>query len=100
MTSTISVRLEDDFLRDLSTVEKTWHTDRSEAIRRLLRQALNEWKRKNALEQIAAHKMSVGMGAKKCGLDLWEMLSLLKEKNIDWTGYSDEDLQKDLALLQ
>jgi predicted HTH domain antitoxin len=100
MATTISVRLEEDFLRDLTTVEKTWHTDRSEAIRRLLGEALKEWKLHHALEQIATHKMSVGKAAEDCGVDMWEMFALVKEKNIDWTGYSDEDLQKDLVLLQ
>ena len=100
MASTISVRLGKPILYDLVKIEKTWQTDKSEAIRRLLVQSIKEWKIKNALENIALHKFSVAKAAKECNISLWEMLELVKEKNIDWTGYSEEDLEKDLKLLK
>jgi len=100
MTSTISVRLKKPVLSDLSAIEKEWQTDRSEAIRRLLVQAINEWKIKDTLEKIALHKLSVGKAAKECNLSLWEMIDLVKAKNIDWIGYSKEDLENDLRLLK
>ncbi|MBI5072543.1 UPF0175 family protein [Candidatus Woesearchaeota archaeon] len=99
MASTISVRIEKPTLQALTLVEKNWHTNRSEAIKRLLDKALKEWKIENALEQIKEHKLSVGKAAEACELPLWEMLNLLKQKNIDWTGYSQKELEKDLALL-
>ncbi len=100
MTETISVRLREEQLRQLETVEKKWQIDRSEVVRRLLAEALKEWKIKNALENLAAHKISIGRAAKECGVTLWEMLDLAKEKNINWTGYDEEDLKKDLSLLK
>ena len=100
MTSTISVRIEKPTLHVLAQVEKKWHTDRSEAVRRLLDKALKEWKIENAVEKIREQKMSVGKAAEECELSLWEMLDLLKQKNIDWTGYSQKDLEKELALLE
>ncbi len=100
MTLTISVRLKKPVLKDLSAIEKEWQTDRSEAIRRLLVQSIKEWKIKDILEKIASHKLSVGKAAKECNLSLWEMIDLVKAKNIDWTGYSKEDLEKDLKLLK
>ncbi len=100
MTSTISVRVEKPVLQTLAQVEKKWHTDRSEVVRRLLSKALDEWKIENAIEHIREHKLSVGKAAEECGLSLWELLDLLKQKNVDWTGYSQKDLEKDLALLK
>lgn len=97
---TTSVRLGKVMQRDLSKVEKKWQTDRSEAIRRLLAVAIKEWKIQNALGEIAAHKISVGKAAEDCDISIWEMLDIIKEKNIDWTGYSDEDLKKDLEALE
>jgi predicted HTH domain antitoxin len=99
MTSTISVRLEKPTLHVLTQVEKEWHTDRSEVIRRLLDKALKEWKIENALEKIREQKLSVGKAAETCGLPLWVMLDLVRQRSIDWTGYSQKDLEKDLALL-
>ncbi|MBI5001824.1 UPF0175 family protein [Candidatus Woesearchaeota archaeon] len=100
MTSTISVRIEKPILQALIQVEKKWHTDRSEVVRRLLDKALKEWKLENALELLKEHKISVGKAAEDCGISLWEMLDILKQKNVDWTAYSQKDLEKDLALLE
>lgn len=100
MATTISVRLDKSVLKELTEVEERWQTDRSEVVRRLLVSSIQELKIKNALEDVAAHKLSIGKAAEKCGISLWEMLELAKAENTDWTGYSDEDLEKDLKLLR
>ena len=100
MATTISVRLEKALLKDLVEIEKSWQSDRSEAIRRLLAKAVNSWKVQNVLEKLRQHKISIGKAAEECGLSLWEMLDITKENNIDWTGYSKEDLERDLSFLE
>tara|TARA_Y100000310_G_scaffold210578_1_gene211221 strand:+ start:1404 stop:1706 length:303 start_codon:yes stop_codon:yes gene_type:complete len=100
MATTISVRVEDKTLTEINKVERKWQTDRSEAIRRLLVDSLRQWKINNALEELRKQSISIGKAAEECNIPLWEMLDLVKEKNIDWTGYSEEDLEKDLAVLQ
>ncbi len=99
MEHTISVRLEKSALKELNRVEKKWQTDRSEVIRRLLSRAIQEWKIENALEEIRERKISIGKAAEECGITIWEMLDKVKEKNIDWTNYSEEDLKRDLSTL-
>ena len=100
MATTISVRLDTALIKDLSEIEKNWQADRSEAIRRLLAKAVNSWKIQNALERLRQHKISIGKAAEECGLTLWEMLDTARENNIDWTGYSKEDLERDLSFLE
>ena len=100
MGETISVRLEKSDLADLKEISKGWKIARSEMIRRLLAQAMKEVKIQNALKELQEHKISIGMAAKKCDLNLWEMMDLVKQHKIDWTGYGKEDLQKDLAILE
>ena len=100
MATTISVRLEKALLKDLVEIEKSWQSDRSEAIRRLLAKAVNSWKVQNVLEKLRQHKISIGKAAEEGGLSLWEMLDITKENNIDWTGYSKEDLERDLSFLE
>ena len=99
MAVTISVRLERPLLETISKIEKKWHTDRSEAIRRLLNVALEKWKKEDALEKVREHKISIGKAAEECGISLWEMLDLVKQKDIDWVGYSEKDLKKDIRIL-
>ena len=100
MATTISVRLDKALLRDLSEIEKNWQADRSEAIRRLLAKAVNSWKIHSMLEKMREHKISIGKAAEKCGLSVWEMLDIVKENNINWTGYSKEDLERDIRILE
>jgi len=100
MATTISVRLDKSLLKDLSLIEKNWQADRSEAIRRLLAKAVNSWKIQNALERLREHKLSIGKAAEECEVSLWEMLDLAKEESIDWTAYSNEDLERDLRILE
>ena len=100
MTDTISVRFDKDIQRDLSRIEKTWRADRSEVIRRLLAVAIKNWKIDNFLSEIREHKISVGKAAEECGISIWEMLEILKDKNIDWVGYNEEDLKRDLSILE
>ena len=100
MATTISVRLDKSLLKDLSAIEKNWQADRSEAIRRLLVKAVSSWKIQISLENLRKHKISIGKAAEECNLPLWEMFDLVKENNIDWTGYSKEDLERDLKVLE
>ena len=99
MATTISVRLGKALLKDLSQIEKNWQADRSEAIRRLLAKAVNSWKIQNVLEKLRMHKVSIGKAAEECELSLWEMIDIAKENGIDWTGYSKQDLERDLKVL-
>src|SRR3989344_7064201 len=98
MDTTISVRLDKPILKDIVHISKTLHTDRSEAIRRLLASATHEWKVKEALQKLSEHKVSIGKAAEECNLTIWDILDLAKKHNINWAGYSSADLEKDLEL--
>lgn len=100
METTISVRIGNPILKDLNEIEKKWQTDRSEVIRRLLADAIQGWKLKNAIEKIHLHKLSIGKAAEECEIPLWEMLDLVRDKNTDWTEYSAQDLERDLKYLK
>lgn len=52
------------------------------------------------IEKIKKGEFSVGRAAKELGICISDMLDLLKEKKVDWIGYTDEDLERDLSLLQ
>jgi predicted HTH domain antitoxin len=100
MGENISVRLDEKSMEELEEVVEEWHSDRSEAIRRLLSRALHEWKVEKALGDLRKHHISIGKAAEECDVPVWEMVELAKEKNIDWTGYGQKDLEKDLKLLE
>ncbi|MEK6811656.1 MAG: UPF0175 family protein [Nanoarchaeota archaeon] len=100
MADTISVRFDKNLRSDILRIERKWKTDRSEVVRRLLAVAIKNWKIDNFLSEIREHKISVGKAAEECGISIWEMLEILKDKNIDWVGYNEEDLKRDLSILE
>lgn len=98
MTDTISVRLGKDLKKELIKVEKKWHVDRSEIIRRLLSKAIQDWKLEYTLKRLAEHKMSLGKAAEEVGISIWEMLDIVKEKKIDWVGLTPETVERDFEM--
>lgn len=71
---------------------------RNEVMRRSLVKALNKQKIQNAICEIISHKKSIGKVASECEISVWEILDLLKERNVDWTNYKDDDIEKDFNL--
>jgi len=100
MADTISVRFGKDLQKDLIRIEKEWHTGRSEVLRRLLAKAVKEWKIENALEELKKHNISIGKAAEMCNISIWEIVEMVKDKNIDWTGYTEKDLKRDLEIIK
>ena len=81
-------------MQDLEKVEKEEHTDRAEAIRKLLSEAVGEWKIRKALELLKEHKISYRRAAMLAGVSYIEIMGLAAKAQID-VGYSLEDLKKD-----
>jgi len=45
-------------------------------------------------------QISIAKAAEILNISLWEILEIAKEKNIDWTGYDDKELEHDLKILK
>jgi metal-responsive CopG/Arc/MetJ family transcriptional regulator len=97
---TISVRIEANVLKELNRFEKRMCAGRSEIIRRLLLEAIANVKMKNALEDLKTGKISIGKAAQEADMNVWEMVDLAKKNDIDWVGYDEEELEKDLLLIK
>lgn len=100
MKKIVTLRIQEEFIEKLREIAERENIDISTFIRKLLTNAMKEWVIKETLEDLNSHKISIGQAAKKMGLDLWDMLDLAKKHNIDWTGYTKEDLERDLKILQ
>jgi predicted HTH domain antitoxin len=44
--------------------------------------------------------LSMEMAAELCKISISDMLTFLKKRNIDWTGYDKKDLERDIILLK
>ncbi len=90
----ITARVSEDLLGDVQMVEKDEHTDRAETVRKLLSEAIREWKTKKALELLKDHKITYRKASKIAGITYPEILRLAYSSGID-IGYTLEDLKKD-----
>lgn len=92
---TVTTRIPEDDEATLSELEAEMTADRSEVLRRLIRQGLANWRKEKALEQLRDYSITVRQAAELAEVSYVEMLSLAAEEGID-VGYATEDLDRDL----
>lgn len=98
MAQTVSVRLSKESLQEVDRLAERLKTDRSEALRRLIERGLREARVDDALDRLREGKISVGRAAQVAGVNLYEMLDLVRLHHIP-SGYGSEDLERDLREL-
>jgi len=92
---TVTTRIPEDDENALSELEAEMSADRSEVLRRLIRQGLEEWRRERALDLLGDHAVTLRKAAEIADLSYVEMLTLASEEGLD-VGYTAEDLDRDL----
>lgn len=99
MAKITSIRLPDQLISQLKEIAERENIDTSTLMRKLLTNAMKERLIKETLEDLNSHKISIGQAAKRLEINLWDMIDLTKKYNINWTGYNEEDLERDLKIL-
>ena len=94
---TISVRLPDELEADLEAYLDEENLDRSTAVRKLLTEGLEAWRRDRAVEQLAAGRITFSTAADIAGLSVWEFARLAQERDLTWVA--DDHLESDLEAL-
>ena len=92
---TITARVPDELLKDLKRIENEERTERAEVIRRLLAEAVGDWKMRKALEMIRERKASMRTAAKFAGIPYLELLDRVEKEAIP-LDYTLSDLRADL----
>lgn len=92
---TVTTRIPEDQAELLAELESELGADRSEVLRRLIREGLEDWRRERALERLEDHAVTLRTAAEMAGVSYVEMLELASEAGID-VGYTAEDLERDL----
>jgi predicted HTH domain antitoxin len=92
---TVTTRIPEDDETALSELEAEMSTDRSEVLRRLIREGLEDWRKEKALEKLRNHELTLRKAAELAGVSYAEMLTLASEEGID-VGYTTDDLERDL----
>ncbi|TKX63361.1 UPF0175 family protein [Halorubrum sp. GN12_10-3_MGM] len=91
---TISTRIPDDLEAELEAYLEFERLDRSTAVRKLLSEGLDEWRRERALERFADGEVSFAKAAELADLSVWEFARLAEASDRPWV--SDDHLEADL----
>nr|WP_254840991.1 UPF0175 family protein [Natronomonas marina] len=94
---TISTRVPDELEAELEAYLEAETLDRSTAVRKLLSEGLEEWRREQALDQLAAGTVTFSKAAELAGMSGWDFAQLAKERDITWVA--EDHLDADLEAL-
>jgi predicted HTH domain antitoxin len=94
---TISARVPDELEAELEAYLDEERLDRSTAVRKLLADGLEEWRRDRALEQLDAGEVTVSAAAERAGMPVWDFVRLARERDVTWVD--DDHLEDDLESL-
>ena len=92
---TVTTRIPEAEEEMLAELEAEMSADRSEVLRRLIRQGLDDWRRERALDRLRDHDVTLRKAAELADVSYVEMLTLASEEGID-VGYTTDDLERDL----
>jgi predicted HTH domain antitoxin len=94
---TISSRIPDELEDDLQSYIEEENLDKSTAVRKLLTEKLDEWRKEKALEKLEAGETTLSGAAAIAEMNVWEFATLAKNRNVTWV--SDDHLESDLENL-
>jgi len=93
--ATISVRVDEDMLRDLELLREGAKVDRSEVVRKLLDKAIKEAKLEQAMQLLRERKVSIGRAAELAGVTIYEIIEAMPKHGVH-LGYTMNELRKDI----
>jgi predicted HTH domain antitoxin len=92
---TISARVPEELEAELEAYLEAENLDRSTAVRKLLSEGLEEWRRERVLDQFAEGNITFGRAAELAGVSTWEFARLVEDRDLTWVSgeHLDEDLE-------
>ena len=82
MSKVIATRVNEELLREIELVSKVEGLDKSSAIKKLLLEGLKKWKLDYAIKLYKEEKVSIWKAARIANISIWELIEIIKEKNI------------------
>jgi predicted HTH domain antitoxin len=94
----IGTRLPMELVHELEQIERTEHADRSTTVRKLLGNAIAEWKLEHSAELYGQRKLTLARAARDAGTSIWEMMDFVRQHKIP-AQYDLEDFNQDMKVL-
>ena len=94
----VGARLPLELVRELELIENVEQSDRSTTLRRLLSNAVREWKLEHYSRLYGDGKVTLARAARDAGVSLWEMMDYARSRKTS-VQYDLEDLERDLQTI-
>ena len=88
-------RLPESLMEEIRRIEDVEQSDRSTAVRKLLRRAITEWKKEYAAKLYAEGRLTLERAAMDSGVSVREMMEYLKQRKIP-AQYDVKDFEQDM----
>ena len=95
----VGARLPPELVRGLELIEDVEQSDRSTTVRRLLSQAIRQWKLEHYVRQYGDGKLTLARAARDAGVSVWEMMDYARARKVP-AQYDLEDLERDLGTIR
>ena len=95
----VGTRIPLELVRELELIENVEQSDRSTTVRRLLSQAIRQWKLEHYVRLYADGKLTLARAARDAGVSMWEMMDHARARKVS-AQYDVEDLQQDVGVLR
>ena len=90
---TVSARLPDELEDELNEYIEEEGLERSVAVRKLLSEGLDEWKRERALSLLEDGEVSFSRAVEMSEMNLWSFAEYVEEEGVVWVEDAEEDLE-------
>jgi len=92
--SSVSARIPESLEDELEKFLADEKLDRSTAVRKLLSEGLDEWKKSKALEKLRDGEVTLSKAAEIAGMDVWSFSKVVEGDKSAWV--KDDSIRKDL----
>lgn len=92
---TISTRVPEELEAELEAYLEDEKLDRSTAVRKLLSEGLEDWRRERALDTVANGEITFSEAAERADMSVWDFARLAKERDVTWVDgdHVEDDLE-------
>ncbi len=97
-SETITTRLPEDLVEQLEEVSKAEHAGKSEVLRKMLADGLQQWRVRRALDLYQQGIFSFGQAARFAQVSVWKFPDLLKVRQVH-LQFDLEELQQEFRSL-
>ena len=95
----VGARLPAALVRELELIADIEHSDRSTTVRKLLSNAIRQWKLEHYVRLWGDGKLTLARAARDAGVSLWEMMDYARARKVP-AQYDLEDLKRDLGTIR